>query len=626
MTKYFVFISYGLCMCIAAGLLWVLDGAAETVVSPWLWQQLRIVPDALPGLTPEQAWERSLGPDALQLTHAHQPVAPANSAPYWAAWRMSQEDANRLPLWLSLQAPTQENSELWLRFNGGEWRRQDQLHETTNFGWGSGQLFPTWPIYDTSYRQIDLLVRIQSVNRVQFPLILQTPQAFMQQHLKLCLFIGVVMAAPMLMVFYALTFLPFLRSKTLMLFILFALLEWVAAAWISGLMSLLWPGISRVQNARLGCVAYGLLFGVSTYHAQAFLNTALHYPALHKGLHMAAASWWMTLATCLWLYPNEIRWILLLGGNVHAFIMLFVSVWHFHRQPGFKRAVFVSVWVVYLLGMLIYWLFRFLEWPLATTLGTHFVQGAVVTSMLGWCACMQVLRERDTLRIHMHLTRERSRWFAAAHHDLWQPMQSLLLYAKALVQADPDKRLKLLSGMQLASQSIDDFMSHLRFWSEGSKSNGSNSQKLQDMPIDDILRPLVNEMRLLSEQQQVMLRFRSSTYKVRVNSIDVMRMVRNLLTNAMRYTGSGGSVLLGCRRKSDCVWVWCMDNGVGMSEKQLEDAVEAFTRFDQTESAMRHLGLGLYSFRQLAQQMHLEVVLRSTPGKGTMIGFGLPLA
>lgn len=193
--------------------------AATVSENEELWLNLRIVPDPSGNLTPEQAWMRSQNSHSVRLTHASQVLAPANSAPHWAAWRMSSASATQLPLWLSLQSPTQDHSELWIRFENGPWQWQAPLHEVTSLGWGSGQLFPTWPIYDTTYRQIDLLVRIEGVNRVQFPLVLQTPQHFMQQHLKLCLMIGLVLSAPVLVALYALTFLSVLTSRTLRWFV-----------------------------------------------------------------------------------------------------------------------------------------------------------------------------------------------------------------------------------------------------------------------------------------------------------------------------------------------------------------------------------------------------------------------
>ena len=619
-----------LTQCLKRGMvawLWVTSPAwvnAQTIEFP-VWHLLRVVTDHGANLTPQQAWERSFSPDALRLAQPHQVLAPANSAPHWAAWTLPVDEARPLPLWLSLQSPTQEHSELWLRFNGGTWQRQAALHETTDLGWGSGQLFVTWPIYDTTHRQIDVLIRLHGVNRVQFPVRIQQPHEFMQQHLKLCLLIGCILAAPLLVVVYSLTFLPVLKSKTLMLFNLLAMLEVVAGLWVSGLMNLIWPALSRHEAALAGCMAYGLLFGISIYHAQAFMKTSMNHPRLHRVMHGLALVWWMVFVGSLMLWPHNMRFVLLIGGSLHASWLLAISAWHYRLLPSLKRAVFVSVWVVYLFGMLIYWLFRYLEWPLVTTLGTHFVQGSLVATLLGWSACMHVIHNRDALRLDMQLTKARSRWFAAAHHDIWQPIQSLLLYASALVAAPDARRPALLAGMQLASRTVDDFIGHLQFWAEGANAV-EQSQQPTTCTANELLSPLVEEMRLLAEQKHILLRYQPSRCKVLVDQVQVCRMVRNLLTNALRYTEAGGSVLIGCRRQGPCLWIWCMDTGIGMSATQLSDGFDAFKRFDKGTQPLRTLGLGLYSFKELAQQMGLQTRWHSTLGKGTMIGFSVAVA
>jgi signal transduction histidine kinase len=591
-----------------------------------IWHVLRVVVDHDAELTPEQAWQRSVQSDALRLTQAHQVLAPANSAPHWAAWSVPEEYMQQLPLWLSLQSPTQDRAEVWMRFNGGPWQHQAPLHETTSLGWGSGQLFFTWPIYDTTYRQMDVLMRIQGLNRVQFPVIMQKPQVFMQQHLKLCLLISAILAAPLLLVIYSLTFLPVLKSNTLLLFNALAVLELVAGFWISGLMHLIWPALSRQDAAFIGTTAYGVLFGVSIYHAQAFMKTSADHPRLHACMHVLANVWWVVIVGCVWQWSQHIRFVLLMGGSIYALLLLAVSIWFYRLQPCLNRSVFVAVWVVYLLGMLVYWLFRHLEWPLVTTLGTHFIQGALVVTLLGWSACMHVLQDRDALRLDMQLSKERSRWFAAAHHDLWQPIQSLLLYARALVMAPEARRQGLFLGIQLASRSVDDFMDHLRFWADGVNDVQQGLEQTSTLCVNELLQPLVEEMRLLAEQKHILLRYQPSRCIVSVDVLQVGRMVRNLLTNALRYTQAGGSVLIGCRREGRLLWIWCMDTGLGMSASQLSDCFEAFTRFDKGTQQLRTLGLGLYSFKELAKKMGLKTRWHSSLGKGTMIGFAVAMA
>ncbi|MFM7697455.1 MAG: hypothetical protein ACKO5X_02330, partial [Limnohabitans sp.] len=341
------------------------------------------------------------------------------------------------------------------------------------------------------------------LNRVQFPVDIQKPQAFMQQHLKLCLLIGAILAVPLLITLYSLTFLSVLKSKTLLLFNLLAILEMVAGFWISGLMYLIWPEIGRSHAAWIGTTAYGLMFGVSIYHAQAFMKTALKNPQLHSYLHALACSWWVVMLGSVWLWSPYIRLVLLLGGSFLALQLMVISFWFYSLQPSLKRGVFMAVWVVYLVGMLVYWLFRYWEWPLVITLGTHFLQGALVTSLLGWSACMHVLQDRDALRLDMQLTKARSNWFAAAHHDLWQPLQSMLLYARALAFAPDSRRSGLLMGLQIASRAVEDFMGYLRFWAEGAQIHLPRQHDLRVLLVNDLLQPLIDEMRILAEQNHI---------------------------------------------------------------------------------------------------------------------------
>ena len=69
-----------------------------------------------------------------------------------------------------------------------------------------------------------------------------------------------------------------------------------------------------------------------------------------------------------------------------------------------------------------------------------------------------------------------------------------------------------------------------------------------------------------------------------------------------------------------------MDTGLGMSQSQLSDCFEAFNRFDKGTQPLRTLGLGLYSFKELAQKMGMKTRWHSSLGKGTMIGFAVAVA
>lgn len=314
---------------------------------------------------------------------------------------------------------------------------------------------------------------------------------------------------------------------------------------------------------------------------------------------------------------------LLANGSFHALAMIHVAWIYWRQDKSSANALFLGVWLVYLSSVVVYWMYRWLEWPLFTTLGVQFVQGAAVATLLGLSACLQVFKERQQLQQHVLVAKAKERWYAATQHDLWQPLQSVQLYAQALLEAPVHQRKTLINGLRLASQSIDDFMNQLRFLVDGDASP-TGGLSTQTVEVHALLAALVSEFMPLAQMRHVLLRYRPCHAKVVIDQRAVQRMVRNLLTNALHYTPAGGRVLLTCQKRAEVLWLLCIDNGVGMSKAQMDACFEAFTRFDQNHQTNK-LGLGLFSFKQLAMQHQMPTRLQSVQGKGTLVGFGMPL-
>jgi signal transduction histidine kinase len=394
--------------------------------------------------------------------------------------------------------------------------------------------------------------------------------------------------------------------------------------WVSGLLSLWWPMLSRFQAAWIGSICYWLLFVLSVFHAQTFLNTKQSSTSVHRQLQALALLWLCVVPLFAWFLPEWLRSLLLWGGTGHTLFMLRLAWLHKRRPSARPHTLYLGVWVVYASSVLVYWLYRWFEWPLLTTLGVQFVQGAVVSTLLGLAASIQVIGEREQLARGLLMSQARARWYAAAQHDLWQPLQSIQLYAQALLKAPVDQWPTLVKGLKLASQSVDDFMNHLRFFAEGTASTVS-THHLQSVCIDDVIKPLVEEFRPLAQMRHLVLRYRPSHANVKIDPYSVQRMVRNLLTNAIHHTPAGGRVLLACQRRGQVLWLLSIDNGMGMSPDQVKDCFEAFTRFDLAGEGINKLGLGLFSVKQQALQHQMPTRLQSVQGRGTLVGFGMPL-
>ena len=543
---------------------------------------------------------------------------------YWAGFSLSAAHLPTASYWLSLQSPTLDSAQLWWRSANGPWTAQAQLQHAQPMSFGSGQLFAVWELTIPAQSSIDVLVRTQGVNRMQFPLVLQRPSEFLQQQQGLYLLMGAVLAVPWVVVFYVLTMMRSLFHPWLVFFLAMAVCETVGALWVSGLMSVLWPWLDRFQTARFGSMSYGVLMALSIHHARAFLRTSQYDPGWDKALRFAAIAWWLALPLMAGFYSTWMRSALLYVGTCHALWMLALAWRTYCRHPRPYIAIYVWVWVVYLLSVAVYWLFRWFEWTLITTLGAQFVQGSVVASLLGWSACLQVLQQRQGMQMLLRINTERSRLYAAAQHDLWQPLQSMQLYARNLSGAKPAQQAHLLEGLQLASSYVDDFMHSLRHLAQDQAKPIDPSQ-FQSMTLEALLKDTLSEFEGLAAMRDVQLRTRLSHRCVWVHPLSLQRLVRNLLSNALRYGASGGKVLLGTRVQGERLWLWCIDRGEGMSQAQLEACFKAFGNSGDSSHIPQSLGLGLFSVKQLAMHMQTPVLVRSQLGKGVAIGIGLAM-
>jgi two-component system, sensor histidine kinase len=106
----------------------------------------------------------------------------------------------------------------------------------------------------------------------------------------------------------------------------------------------------------------------------------------------------------------------------------------------------------------------------------------------------------------------------------------------------------------------------------------------------------------------------------------LQRIMRNLLTNALRYTLAGGGILLGVRRAEGKLWLMVYDNGIGMSPEQAQACFDAYTRFGDIQRVPEGMGIGLYSVKRMADQLGLQTRLLSKTDSGTAIGVSLSTA
>ncbi len=589
------------------------------------WQSMRIVNDTHGNWSAEHAWQQSLTEQAMHLTHPHEPVRANGVKTVWAAWSLPASVTQNLPVWLGIYLPSCVDVELWVRWNKGEWHLQSMEQHQRYADWGEGHLLPVWAIRDGTLREIDVLLKIENLGVTQLPVVLQKPETFIRQQWKFALPYTALLVFLLSVMMYALSLMRFFDALSLALFVFMLCLQLMVLGWLSGLVHFLFPALSRSHTALTGEAAVCLWVMLGTWHTRLSISMS-HLPDFFKKALVYWTVGWGLLGLGLTFIHHSHEWpayILLL----HSVLMMTCCFCQSRRQGSFKNKCYAVAWGLYALAAGVY-VFRHSLYlhPTQALLWVGCIS-VLASLLLVWASCWRWMLKLAMLRDKLKMALKRNRWVAVAQHDLWQPLQSMQLYANALAVAAPEHMPRLINGIQLAAINAVDCMRHLQDWYEVYLSGKALETSDQAISADAVLQPLFTECLAMAHAHCISLRYCRNRSVLNVNPAALQRILRNLIHNALTYTPAGGKVLLGCRRKHDRLWIYCMDNGQGMTDQQLRLCTRAHQRFGHVENLTgNHQGLGLYSVQKMAKQLGLKLYIESSPAKGSMFAISVPLA
>jgi two-component system CheB/CheR fusion protein len=217
----------------------------------------------------------------------------------------------------------------------------------------------------------------------------------------------------------------------------------------------------------------------------------------------------------------------------------------------------------------------------------------------------------------------KSRFLAAASHDLRQPLQTLALLQGLLVKtAQGEKAQKLIDRLDETLGAMTGMLNTLLDMNQIEA--GTVHAAVIDFPINGLLEPLRDEFTYHAQAQGLEFRLVPCGLTVRTDPRLLEQMLRNLLSNALKYT-KRGRVLLGCRRRADALVIEVWDTGLGIAEAEHESIFEEYHQLDNAaRNRSRGLGLGLAIVRRLEKLLGHHVGIRSIPGKGSVFGIEVP--
>ncbi len=219
----------------------------------------------------------------------------------------------------------------------------------------------------------------------------------------------------------------------------------------------------------------------------------------------------------------------------------------------------------------------------------------------------------------------KSRFLAAASHDLRQPLQTMSLMQGILTTKvkDPDA-LKLVAKL---GESLDVMSGMLnKLLDINQLEAGIVKPEREIFAIGELLDRLRGEFTDHAKSKGLFCRVVSCRQTVLSDPTLIEQMIRNLMSNALKYT-SEGRILLGCRRQDSDLRIEIWDTGPGIPEGQLKAVFEEFHQLDNpARERARGLGLGLSIVQRLADLLGHEIDVRSRPGKGSVFSIVVPCA
>ena len=211
----------------------------------------------------------------------------------------------------------------------------------------------------------------------------------------------------------------------------------------------------------------------------------------------------------------------------------------------------------------------------------------------------------------------KSRFLAAASHDLRQPLQTLALLQGLLAKiVEGERAQKLVARIDETLGAMAGMLNTLLDINQIEA--GTVHAEPVSFPINDLFDRLRDEFTYHAEAKGLALRVVPCGLSIHSDPRLLEQMIRNLLSNALKYTRRG-KVLLGCRRRGGMLSIEVCDTGIGIPDEELQAIFEEYHQLDNAaRERSRGLGLGLSIVQRLGNLLGHRVRVRSQPGKGSV--------
>lgn len=222
-------------------------------------------------------------------------------------------------------------------------------------------------------------------------------------------------------------------------------------------------------------------------------------------------------------------------------------------------------------------------------------------------------------------TRSKTRFLAAASHDLRQPLQAIGIYVALLSKRAEGPIAPLVGNLSSAVDSLSRLVEELLEISR--LDAGAVQPQLQAVPIDDVLKEVEQQFVPMAAAKGLSLRVRKCGSSVLSDHVLLLRVIRNLISNAIKYTRDGG-VLVASRLRGNMLSIEVWDTGPGIKEKEVDRVFDEFYRGEsgKSERSGSGYGLGLSIVKRICDLLQHRLTMTTRTGVGTRFRIEVPLA
>ena len=243
-------------------------------------------------------------------------------------------------------------------------------------------------------------------------------------------------------------------------------------------------------------------------------------------------------------------------------------------------------------------------------------------------------RTEELTRLNSELARAKStaedanisktRFLAAASHDILQPLNAARLYVTSLVERQSGgEDSRLVENIDDSLEAIEEILGALLDISR--LDAGAMTPSITSFRIGDLMRSLEIEFAPIARAKALKLIFVPSSLPVESDRLLLRRLLQNLISNAIKYTPKG-RVLVGCRRRGRSLQIGIYDTGVGVPLLKRGEIFKEFHRLEQGARIARGLGLGLSIVERLARVLNHGIALDANISGGSFFSVVVPIA